>query len=359
MTTIAQAASFRPRGMGELLDQSLRLYRANFLKFIGIIALVEIPVGLLQLLSSTLMLNGLSTMQSSVSTDTGMPGIGALLGGAGATMLLSAFSVVLVGGIGTAALTRAIADGYMGEPVEILGSYRKIGRSWISLIGALLLFVLVGIGAAIWTVVPCVGWLTGPGILFFLTLAVSPLLGPIIVLEKVSAATAVRRAWDLARARFWWIIGYVGILYLFNMVVISGPIALINALVFVPLQRQAAMTGAASQALLMTTAAQQIISVLLGTLYRSLQATAITMAYFDLRTRLEGFDLAVQTLSPEQSIVEQLSQTPTSQGKPGLITRKDVLHVFLLSLIGAGFYAVLMGILMAFGIWANGLGGLP
>ncbi len=361
MTAAAPAVSLRPRGIGELLDQAIRLYRANFLKFIGIMALVEIPVGLLQILSSTLVLNGSLKYTSSMTANPGavpsLDNIGQLMGGFGASILVSVLSFLLVGGIGTAALTRAIADGYMGEPVEILGSYRKIGKRWVSLLGALLLIFLLSLGAFIWLIIPCVGWLTGPGLLMFLSLAVSPLLGPIIVLEKAPAAAAIRRAWDLARARFWWLMGYLAILYIFNLLVVSGPIALLNSLVISPLQRQALLAGGMNQSLLVSTIAQQALGMILGILFQSLQAIAITLAYFDLRMRLEGFDLAVQTLSLDQGIVEQLSQAPTSPASPKLINWDDALHFLLLSLVVAGLYTVLFVILMVSGI-VPGLSGL-
>ena len=361
MTAAAPAISLRPRGIGELLDQAIRLYRANFLKFIGIMALVEIPVGVLQILSSTLMLSGMVNWTSSFTTNPGavpsLNNMAQLMGGAGVSLLVSVLAI-FASGIGTAALTRAIADGYMGEPVEILGSYRKIGKRWISLIGALLLTVLLGLGAFIWFMIPCAGWLTGPGLLIFLALAVTPLLGPIVVLEKAPAAAAIRRAWDLGRARFWWLMGYLGILTIFSLLVISGPILIINTLVVSPLQRQAMLGGGVTQTLLFSTIAQQALGVILGVLYRSLQAIAITLAYFDLRMRLEGFDLAVQTLSPDQSIVEQLSSAPKSPVSPKFINWDDVIHFLLLSLIVMGAYAVLFAGGMALGMGASGLSGL-
>ena len=54
-TTLPQ---LRPRSVGELLDQAIRLYRQNFLKFIGIVAVVQIPIGLLQLVASLITFNG-------------------------------------------------------------------------------------------------------------------------------------------------------------------------------------------------------------------------------------------------------------------------------------------------------------
>ena len=49
--TLAESAPPRLRsiGLGELLDQAVRLYRRNFTRFIGMLALVQVPLALLQL----------------------------------------------------------------------------------------------------------------------------------------------------------------------------------------------------------------------------------------------------------------------------------------------------------------------
>ena len=55
MTAISMP-TLRPLGIGELLDQAIRLYRRNFLSFIGIIAVVQLPLGLLQFVLALLTL---------------------------------------------------------------------------------------------------------------------------------------------------------------------------------------------------------------------------------------------------------------------------------------------------------------
>src|SRR5512134_2410209 len=57
--------ALRPLRLGELLDQALRLYRRNFLTFIGIIALVYVPLMVLQTAANALMSgSALSAMTS-------------------------------------------------------------------------------------------------------------------------------------------------------------------------------------------------------------------------------------------------------------------------------------------------------
>ena len=47
--------TLRPLRLGELLDRAIRLYRGNFLTFIGIIAVVYVPLMVLQTAASALL----------------------------------------------------------------------------------------------------------------------------------------------------------------------------------------------------------------------------------------------------------------------------------------------------------------
>ena len=77
--------------------------------------------------------------------------------------------VFLVQGIATGALARAVGDNYLGKKTGILDAYRGIGRSWISLVGALLLLGILSIIVMLWwVIVPCIGWFTGLGMIVFL-----------------------------------------------------------------------------------------------------------------------------------------------------------------------------------------------
>jgi hypothetical protein len=92
----------------------------------------------------------------------------------GSTVLLGILGFLLIQGITTAALTRAIAGSYVGEPVGIIDSYRKIGSAWLPLLLTLLLTLLLVLGVFIWSMIPCVGWITGFGMLVFLWMVIIP-----------------------------------------------------------------------------------------------------------------------------------------------------------------------------------------
>jgi hypothetical protein len=201
--------TLRPLRLGELLDRAIRLYRANFLTFIGIIAVVYVPLMVLQTASSALlsssMLGGFSTPEE-IFTNT------AYWAGIASTLILAFVQLILVQGIATGALTRAVADNYLGKKTGILDAYRGIGKSWLTLVGALFFVGLVLFVLTIWWLVPCIGWFTGLGMMVFLMAAINPLVPPAVVLENQGVIDAVKRAWSLARRRFWPVIGYIFVL---------------------------------------------------------------------------------------------------------------------------------------------------
>jgi hypothetical protein len=156
MTVESSSPKLRPLNLGELLDRIVRLYRQNFLTFIGIVAIVQVPVILIQLLFSLTSWGRAAqggfdpTFSTGRSTEA--------LGGSLVNILIAILSLILVQGIGTAAMTRAIANNYMGRKTGITEAYRQIGDVWLPLIGALLLSGIVVIAVFVWWIVPCVGW---------------------------------------------------------------------------------------------------------------------------------------------------------------------------------------------------------
>jgi hypothetical protein len=341
--TTAPAPFIRPLRLAELLDQAIGLYRRNFLKFIGIIAIPYIPLGILQGVAT--FLTASSTAESISDPNFNLSNPSYWLG-VGGSLVILILQFILVQGIATAALTGAIADNYMGQPVDILGAYRKLGGSWARLLGVLLLVVLIWIAMFVWTIIPCVGWLTGPGMLFFLGAMVVPLIAPVVVLEKQGGFRALRRAWDLARSRFWWLLGYALVMMMFSWLVISGPVYLLTfGLDF--LLRD---TIDIQQQLILNNVTSTLTAMAASLLYLPLSLTIITVVYFDLRVSSEGLDLALQAAesNPQVNIVSLAETSPEPQGS--FVTGREVGYFVLLTLVGAALYFLLitlgMGIAM-------------
>lgn len=354
---MSTAPRLRPMSLTELLDQAIRLYRKNFLQFVGIIAVVQIPLTLLSLIFGLIMMrDSMDLMDSSYIPPTTDPfallGEGYWIGMVG-NLVLTIVSWILVQGVATAALTRAIADQYLGQTIDFIEAYVSIGGQWKRLLGALFLAGLTAIGLGLWFLVPCIGWFTGLGIAMFWGNAIIPLIAPVVVLEQQRAKSALRRAWDLARRRFWWVAGYVGLLFLLNQFIVSGPGSLVSALFGLFAENMAESVGT-STAFTIQTVAQSIVTLIASLIYTPLQLTGITLMYFDLRVRTEGFDLALLThsVSEDAKIADVVSQTPPPE-KTGLVTGKEMGYFVLLSLAALALIFVIMLVFGALGAMAS------
>lgn len=322
----------RPLSMGQIMDQAIRLYRRNFVAFVGIVALVQVPILAVQFLITLTLLNA----------DAGSNSLGGLFDLN--TLLTFFLSFILVQGLGTAAMTRAVSDNYLGEKTGSLRAFRKIGSSWLSLIGALIVAGLVGIGIFIWAFIPIVGWLTGWTMLIFLSLIVVPFIAPVIILEDAGASGAWRRAWDLARQRFWWIIGFFLVLTIFNWLVVVGPTLLLD---FVFVFTLIDSISDPTTAVLVNSVITSLITLFFNLIYLPFQLAAITLVYFDLRVRTEAFDLVLlsqDTKDSELKAADVMVAAPQAQ-KQTLITLREFGYFAGISvLVFVIFFVLVMGI---------------
>ena len=343
--TLDTTPRLRPLGLGELLDQVMRLYRRNFLKFIGIVAVVLIPLTLLQI-GYSLIFIGTAEPQAEPEV---LPSLLSLLNPtfyAGGNILLGIFGYMLIKSVSAAALTYAIAASYLGRDTGILDAYSKIGRSWVSLLGVLFLAIIFSailvLFCWILSCVVCFVGLIGLPVLAFVWMVMLPVIVPIIVLEKQSAMRAISRAWNLVGRRFWWVIGFALILAIFAQIIIIGPIALLSWGFQLMVGNMSALS--ATQ-IVIQTVLQSLFQLMSSLIYLPLQLTAMTLVYFDLRVRTEGFDLVLlaESMSDSQTDVTQLVAQAPQSSQGGSITLAQI-GFFSLGLVGT-----VMGISFIFG----------
>ena len=347
----ALSNNLQPLSMSQLLDRAIRLYRSNFLIFVGIVAIAQIPATAVNMLglwlapapetfgfnpSAPVVDVWLQIAESSGFGDNPWVWIGRLV-----TLLLVQLA--------TAAMTKAVAENYLGHKIGLLDAYRKIGRSGFTLLLATFISFFVIVGLAIWwVVVPCLGWFTGLGMIFFFSLVILPLIAPVIVLEHRTAGRAIRRAWDLARRRIWWLIGFMLLLGLFGQLVVTGPAILA---VFV-------IEGTVGSGIDATTSSliQQVIALLLNLIYLPLQLTCVTLLYFDVRVRTEGFDLALLALS-DKADATTVSATAPPLDKNAFPKWEELGYFALITIAFVVLYIALILIILIFAFGFSGLAG--
>ncbi len=285
-----------PQTAGQLLLRSLLLYRRHILTFAGILAVVQIPIAVLQL--GVGLVSPPAPAAGATETQVAQDALVFLCGS-----LITSLMVAILNQLGLGALSRAIGLSIMGRAPAIREAYQQISSSWLTLVGILFLGIMYALALSLAGLITCSLF----GLLLFLGFAVQMAV-PIVVLENQTAGDALLRAWILMRRRLWWVLGYMLLLTLFQFLVVAVPV-LIGLLFPDP------GTQAAGQMLALGVPA--VIALALNVAWLPLQYIAIVLMYLDLRLRHEGLD---QTLSrariftPGRPRIQLLAQVPRPQG---------------------------------------------
>jgi hypothetical protein len=261
----------RPLSFGEILDRAFRVYLDNFALLFGIAAVVWIPSGLI--LAS-----------------------GALIGPNAANLLNGLFLLILAP-LMHAALIDGVAEAYLGHPTGIADAYQSIRPIFWSYFGT---FVILGLLFLIpGAIIVGLGFMGGHG-LFALAIIVFGVLamyfavlfafiGPVAIVERHFAMSALRRSRELILGSWWQTLG---------ILVTAGLIAEVPAAALRFLWAFIPFIG------LILTALTQALS-------STYSAVALTVYYFERRCRVEDFDLRL--------LAEQVrsQSAPTMTPAPG------------------------------------------
>jgi hypothetical protein len=291
----------RPLGVGEMVDAAIRLYRTNFLTLIKISAVILGPIGLIQLIA-TIAVGPVDCSVWQVVDPETTPAevfeplipIYTVLA---ITSLFSFLGSVLVEG---ASLT-VLAHHYRGEETDWKDSLRVGWGRFLPLIAAT---ILVSLGAGFGLIFCLV-----PGVFLFTMWAVTPAA---LVTERLGPFAAMGRSYQLVRGRFWPVLGAIVLAYLLYMVanqiigVVTGVTTVLGSLDGEQISFLPSVIG----------------SVLVSIVAAPFLAAMITVIYFDLRVRKEGYDLELMAQDLRQ--IEGDAAPPPEHDDPfGLGTPGD------------------------------------
>jgi len=306
-------SNLRPLTLGEILDRTAQLYRTNFLLFAGIfsvyagamLVLGMVQIGLIELLKTR---HVAGPMQWTIV-------FGLVVGWP---------VMILMLGVCTAAISRAVAWVHLGEPATIRGAYKSIRPSlgrylWLMTIVyfrvwtplALLyaaFFALVahfgafnamtaqpGVAAqpafaknpseaiVFLGVMAIIGLLMLPAFIYATLMTVRYSLAvPACVVEDLNARKAIRRSIELARDSW----GRIFLLMLLVGVIKLGLVGLTQFFVFIAAFKHPGQPlGPGIQAL------SQVIGFFTNSFLGPIWAAGITLLYYDQRVRKEGYDI--------------------------------------------------------------------
>lgn len=301
--TPVSTSGLRPRSIGELLDAAFTLYRRNFLLLVAIAAVVQLPYAVLQLVVYRVAdiggrLGSLQTFGTTINNQGGrltpeqssqLTGdIGAFAVYIGVLLVVQYF---IVYPLSLAATTHAVSSRYLDQAVSVGGSYRAALGMWRSLIAMILLLAVMIGGLFVGAIVLAV--LTGAAALVFLLVLVvgvfaivvlvrTTVAAQTIVIERTSGRGGLRRSWHLTGGFFWRIVGIMLVLGILQ--------AIVGAVLALPAAALASGLSLDTQQMI-----SQAVSAASAIFVAPVTLVTLTLLYYDLRIRREGFDLEMLT----------------------------------------------------------------
>jgi hypothetical protein len=264
----------RPMTIADIIDATIRLYRHNFAPLLGIAAVVQVPLMVLQVAASAFIFRRAMTAPGEE-----IPWDQLAVGGAG--FLVAFFIALLLLPLGEAALALAISDRYLGYPITVSGAYQAALRHWGAVLGTSL---LVGLWVYLCFAIGLV-LLILPGLIVIVWLYVRYMFAPsiVVVLEGRRGLDAMRRSWELSSGYFWPILGTMTILVLMISVGSQG--------ITWPLQMVLMAVTGDPDKFVTAQVIIQAVAATLAVILRPVMMLGQVLLYYDLRIRKEGFDL--------------------------------------------------------------------
>jgi len=245
--------ALRPLSVGEILDVSFTLYRRHFASLAGVaLVCTGIPVVLNMFI------------EASGGMFRNLP-------------LVLVYYVVFaaLNSIATAATVFIVSDSYLGRPIDARTAMHRAAPYILRvLVCSMLTAFAVFLGLLLF-VIPAIILIAG------LVLAI-----PSLVIEGKSASASLSRSWELTRGSRWRMLG----LLLVSLILLYVPVAAIGGIValFVP-GAGTFLTTPDVRVSVIAVAVSGLVQVFIYPLFYCV----LTVAYYDLRVRKEGFDLEV------------------------------------------------------------------
>ena len=290
----------RPLSLGEILDVSIKICIANWRTLLQAVLVVIVPVQLLDTVLTadyTVSSFDIST-NSSQTAQQSLDELNQYLGGLAISSVLQGLAVLFA----TATCFRAIALAYLGEPTDWRSSLSYALHRAPSLLWLTLLYVL-GVGlATIFFILP--------GIWLYVAWAFAM---PVLLVEGLRGRSALGRSFELVRGRWWQTFGVIAVGF-----ILAGIISTLVQGVFVA----GIFVGNDNDALvLLFSALAGVVGLAVATPF---QAALLTVLYFDLRVRREGFDLELLAREIGGSAPTAGSEPPAPAAPPPAAGREEI-----------------------------------
>ena len=260
----------RPLEIGDLLDETFRMYRRHFVLFAGLSVLLSIPTAALSGFSYFALFNGLLQQTSPGQfTSSGQPLNLGLLEAALVTYGIGGLINLALVPFIYGAVTYAACESTLGRRVTASAVLTGVLHRYFALLGY---WVLIGLMLIVFCLIPLwiwiwVGW---------------AVVMPVMFVENVGLGAAMGRSWRLVEGRWWRTFLIIFLLFVVREVVriaLGAFLALAQALLQLLFPSVVILWLTASTTVIIDSLVNPVIQI------------AIVLIYFDLRVRKEGLDL--------------------------------------------------------------------
>ncbi len=281
MSTPSFTPQLRPLSVGEMLDAGFRLFRH---RFGTLVACVLVPVVPLTILGTIIIA---STDPDAFDVNATSTESGAALAG----FLISLFLQSAGAALAVAACFKAISAAYLGERTSFGDSLGYAVRRFIPLMIAYIVIVIITIPGWLLLIIPGI-WLSIKMCMAF----------PAVIFERAGPFRSIGRSWKLTRDNWWRVFGTLVVVFLIALVVNFALGAVLGIVA----------AGSDSISEVAFAVLNTLITLLTYMLTYPLWAAVMTVIYYDLRVRNEGFDLQLlaQGVGADASRFESSPERP-------------------------------------------------
>jgi hypothetical protein len=275
----------RPLSIGEVLDAGFRLLRARFGTLVACVLVPMVPLSII----ATILEASTNEAAFDVNASTTTSSDGSVIAGALISGLLQGAAAALA----VAACFRVISSAYLGEEATA-GPSLRYGLS--RLLALMVAYIVLSIALAISYVLFII-----PGI--FLSVKWSVTFAA-IVSERAGPFSAIGRSWELTRGHWWRTFGTLLVLGLLSLVLYLAIVAGLGGAI--------ATNGDMSE--VTYAVLTLVLTIVLFAILYPLIAAIISVMYYDLRVRNEGFDLQLlaQGVGADTSRFESAPERPSA-----------------------------------------------
>jgi hypothetical protein len=272
----------RPLSVGEMLDAGFRLFRARFGTLMVCVLAPLVPFTILgTVLQASVDENAFDVNAPASTADSGTAFAGTLIAG-----VIQSAAVALA----IAACFKAISAAYLGERASAGESLRyALGRVLPLIVAYIVVVVIVSLGILLLIV---------PGVFFAVKLSMT---FAALVFERKGPFSAMGRSWSLTNGNFWRTFGALLVVFLITFILQLVLVGVISGIL-----------GASDSSEIAVAIILTLVNLLALAATYPLWAAVVSVIYYDLRVRNEGFDLQLlaQGVGADTSRFESAPERP-------------------------------------------------